>query len=153
MHMILQLMVSYTFQKDSILDLISSLGVPSERLVAAVPTFAIHFQLTNSNQNTPGSPTVQGPNFISNKHVQLDFHHDLIKIIDSSQHIRSVQCYQMASGPLNATMTLRVPTLSIPNPRGLPSRTHFRPSSKYTSVLSLKYSAFTETYVFIRPST
>lgn len=51
--------------KDSILDLVSSLGVPNDQLIAAVPTFALQFNLSDSSENTPKSSAQGSPNYIS----------------------------------------------------------------------------------------
>lgn len=61
--------ISDIYNTDSILDLIISLGVPTERVIAAVPSFAVEFRLANATQNTPGSPITQGPSYISRKEV------------------------------------------------------------------------------------
>jgi|688.fasta_scaffold381326_2 hypothetical protein len=45
------------------------MGVSSDRVVAAVPTFAVQFRLRDVQQNLPGSNIVQGPNHISNEQV------------------------------------------------------------------------------------
>lgn len=46
---------------DSVLDLVASLGVSSDRVVAAIPTFAVQFRLRDVHQNLPGSPIVGDP--------------------------------------------------------------------------------------------
>lgn len=57
------------YNTDSILDLVISLGVPTERMIAAVPSFAIEFRLANATLNTPGSPVTQSPTYISREQV------------------------------------------------------------------------------------
>ena len=51
--------------KDSILDLVTSLGVPNDQLIAAVPTFALQFKLSDTSKNTPKSPALESPTYIS----------------------------------------------------------------------------------------
>lgn len=55
--------------KDSILDLAISLGIPADRLVAGVPTFASQFRLADVSRNTPGSLVTEGPIYISSGQV------------------------------------------------------------------------------------
>ena len=52
-----------------------SLGVPTERVIAAVPSsFAIEFHLANVTLNTPGSPVTQAPAYISREQVIIIFY-------------------------------------------------------------------------------
>lgn len=53
------------------MDLATSLGVPNERVVAAVPTFAVRFSLRDVQQNLPGSPTSEYPIQISKGQVMF----------------------------------------------------------------------------------
>lgn len=55
--------------KDSVLDLVASLGVSSDRVVAAIPTFAVQFRLRDVHQNLPGSPIVGDPLRINKEQV------------------------------------------------------------------------------------
>ncbi|XP_046444733.1 mucin-5AC-like isoform X3 [Daphnia pulex] len=57
--------ISDILNTDSVLDLVTSLGVSSDRVVAAVPTFALQFLLRDAKQNLPGSQIAQGPTQIS----------------------------------------------------------------------------------------
>ena len=74
------------------MDLISSLGVPSERLVAAVPAFAAYFKLADAERNAPGSPVTQGPTYITYGHVNTSLDVDCMKMKKISFHRRSALC-------------------------------------------------------------
>jgi hypothetical protein len=63
----------FVIVKDSVLDLVTSLGVSSDRVVAAVPTFALQFHLRDAKQNLPGSQIAQGPTQISMEQVKMHF--------------------------------------------------------------------------------
>ncbi|XP_057372693.1 uncharacterized protein LOC130693540 [Daphnia carinata] len=54
---------------DSVLDLVASLGVSSDRVVAAIPTFAVQFRLRDAHQNLPGSAIVGDPLHISKEQL------------------------------------------------------------------------------------
>lgn len=64
------------------------MGVSSDRIVAAVPTFAVQFRLRDVQQNLPGSHIVQGPTHISHEQVfPVILLPHAIKIIGRNQNV------------------------------------------------------------------
>ncbi|XP_063234548.1 uncharacterized protein LOC134537730 [Bacillus rossius redtenbacheri] len=50
---------------DSMLDLLTGLGVPHDRIIISVPASGVKFTLEDPKKNTPRSPVVAGPEWIS----------------------------------------------------------------------------------------
>ena len=54
------------------MDVITSLGVANDQVIAAVPTFGLQFQLSDATKNTPKSPAVAAPTYITFGQVTID---------------------------------------------------------------------------------